>query len=285
MWTATVPPRAPTWSSTSPCRATDPPARHPRHPRLAPRSARSTTSIWPGRPPAGACPASRRSRCGCRAPCRLGPAPRSDECSRLPRSTHLTQDVNVRLYANAIFGTLGGGRNTSRSKEGDRMAVRRVRSASLAVLACLGILSSLLAVAPVGAAAAGPTVTPATGGRGVPVVPGFTAFDLATVGYQQSEVFLSGTAHAYAPAAPLGPDGKFSVAESAEAPYTTRAVVVRPIKKHRFNGTVVVEWLNVSGGADAGPDWILAHNQLVREGFAWVGISAQKVGVDALRSA
>jgi hypothetical protein len=29
---------------------------------------------------------------------------------------------------------------------------------------------------------------------------------------------------------------------------------------------------------------MLAHNQLVREGFAWVGVSAQKVGVDALKS-
>src|SRR5262245_53524397 len=118
------------------------------------------------------------------------------------------------------------------------MAVRRVRSASLAVLTCLGILSSLLAAEPAAAAAASPTVTPATGGRGLPVVPGFTAFDLATVGYQESEVFLSGTAHAYAPSAPLGADGRFRVAESAAAPYTTRAVVVRPTKKQRFNGTV-----------------------------------------------
>jgi Alpha/beta hydrolase domain len=161
---------------------------------------------------------------------------------------------------------------------------RRVRRAALAVTACLGLVAPMVGAEGAGAAAASPTVTPATGGRGVPVVPGFTAFDLAAVGYQQSEVFLSGTAHAYAPTAPLGPDGKFSVAESAAAPYTTRAVVVRPIQNYRFNGTVVVEWLNVSGGADAGPDWILAHNQLVREGFVWVGISAQKVGVDALRS-
>ena len=46
-----------------------------------------------------------------------------------------------------------------------------------------------------------------------------------------------------------------------------------------------MEWLNVSGGADAAPDWTLAHNQLVREGFVWVGVSAQRVGVDALKSA
>ncbi len=116
------------------------------------------------------------------------------------------------------------------------------------------------------------------------MVPGFTAFDPAVVGYEQSEVFLSGMASAYEPTAPLGTDGKYSVAATSTAPYTTRAVVMRPIDPDRFNGTVVVEWLNVSGGADAGPDWILAHNELVREGFAWVGVSAQKVGVDALKS-
>jgi len=135
-----------------------------------------------------------------------------------------------------------------------------------------------------GASAASPSVTRATGGGGVPVVPGFTSFAPAAVGYKQSEVFLSGTASAYAMTAPANNDGKYSAVATSTAPYTTRAVVMRPINPRRFNGTVVVEWLNVSGGADAGPDWILGHNELVREGFVWVGISAQKVGVDALKS-
>jgi hypothetical protein len=39
--------------------------------------------------------------------------------------------------------------------------------------------------------------------------------------------------------------------------------------------------LNVSGSRRARLD--AAHNELVREGFAWVGVSAQKVGVDALK--
>ena len=85
------------------------------------------------------------------------------------------------------------------------------------------------------------------------VISGFTSFDPDVIGYEQSEVVLSGTASAYEPSAPLGTDGKYSVAATSTAPYTTRAVVMRPIKPRRFNGTVVVEWLNVSGGADAGP--------------------------------
>ena len=159
-----------------------------------------------------------------------------------------------------------------------------VRGVTRAVAACVCSLTVMLGGASAGASAASPTVAPATGGGGLPVVPGFTAFDPAVVGYEQSEVFLSGTASAYQPAAPFGTDGKLSVAAASTAPFTTRAVTMRPVDPGRFNGTVVVEWLNVSGGVDAGPDWILAHNELVREGAVWVGASAQKVGVDALKS-
>jgi hypothetical protein len=48
----------------------------------------------------------------------------------------------------------------------------------------------------------------------------------------------------------------------------------------RFRGTAVVEWLNVSGGGDGSPDWFFLHRHLVREGAAWVGVSAQKAGID-----
>jgi hypothetical protein len=116
------------------------------------------------------------------------------------------------------------------------------------------------------------------------VVSGFSSFDPAVVGYRESEVVLSGTANAYTMPAPANNDGKVTASVASSAPYTTRAVVMRPVDPRRFNGTVIVEWLNVSGGADAGADWMLGHTELIREGFAWVGVSAQKVGVDALRS-
>ena len=58
----------------------------------------------------------------------------------------------------------------------------------------------------------------------------------------------------------------------------------RPADPRRFNGTVVVEWLNVTGGVDADPEWTEAHNELIRDGFAWVGVSAQAVGVNALKT-
>src|SRR5262249_46847246 len=61
--------------------------------------------------------------------------------------------------------------------------------------------------------------------------------------------------------------------------YTTRILVRRPAKRERFNGAVVVEWLNVSGGFDAAPDWTSTHTLLLRDGFAWIGVSAQYIGV------
>ena len=111
-----------------------------------------------------------------------------------------------------------------------------------------------------------------------------TSFNLSKVGYEKSQFFLSGTAHSYVPAQPLTSDGKWKITTGASASYKTRIAVYRPINPKRFNGTVVVEWLNVSGGTDDAPDWTLSHNELVRDGFAWVGVSAQQVGVDAAKS-
>lgn len=140
-------------------------------------------------------------------------------------------------------------------------------------------------VVPAASTAASPTVTgPVTGGTGAVVVQG-TSFDLSSVGYAQSEFFLSGNATSYTPTAPLGSDGIWSVAPASTAPYTTRVVVNRPVNPARFNGTVVVEWLNVSAGLDAAPEWLVSHSELIREGFAWVGISAQSTGVAATKAA
>lgn len=98
-----------------------------------------------------------------------------------------------------------------------------------------------------------------------------TNFGLSQVGYEASQFFLSGTAHSYVPATPLTSDGRWNVTTGASAPYTTRIAVYRPIDPTQFNGTVIVEWLNVSGGIDDSPDWTLSHNELIREGFAWGG--------------
>lgn len=126
------------------------------------------------------------------------------------------------------------------------------------------------------ATAGGATVRALEGGNG-PFVAG-TFFDLAAIGYEQSEHRL----HAPVRAFRRGPAG-LEVAEEAEV--VTRILVHRPADPAAFDGTVAVEWLNVSAGLDAAPVWLFAHRELVRRGSAWVGVSAQHVGIHGGSSA
>lgn len=111
-----------------------------------------------------------------------------------------------------------------------------------------------------------PTLTPLTGGNGIALTAARPGPDLAAVGWSEEEYAASGTARAADPA-------------HGEAPYTTRVVVRRP-PAASASGTLVVEWLNVSSGADAAPDWTYLAEELVRQGHAWAGVSAQRGGVE-----
>ncbi len=104
--------------------------------------------------------------------------------------------------------------------------------------------------------------------------------DLRAAGFVRQEWFLTGTASSYMLSGERGENGRWQASRGAQAPFKTRLVVYRPEDPARFNGTVVVEWLNVSGGLDACPDWLFLHRHLMREGAAWVGVSAQRVGID-----
>ncbi|WP_155772184.1 alpha/beta hydrolase domain-containing protein [Mycobacterium asiaticum] len=105
-------------------------------------------------------------------------------------------------------------------------------------------------------------------------------FDLGEAGYVAQEFFVSGTASSFAPDSEPGQDGRWSVTPKDTAEYTTRIVVLTPADPARFNGTALVEWLNVSGGIDAPAVWMMAHREVLRAGYAYVTVSAQKVGVD-----
>jgi hypothetical protein len=98
--------------------------------------------------------------------------------------------------------------------------------------------------------------------------------------YRQDEYLISGTATAYQSTGTWATDGQWSVTPAATAPYKTRMVVRRPADDAAFNGTVIVEWLNVTAGMDADPDFGFAHDELMREGYAYVVFSAQSVGVE-----
>lgn len=112
----------------------------------------------------------------------------------------------------------------------------------------------------------------------VPITAG--AFDLAALGYVEQEFRLDGTAESYRLAGERGLDGNWPVQPDELAPFTTRLLLRRPADAASFSGTVLVEWLNVSGGLDAAPDWMLAHTDLLRQGHAWAGVSAQRAGIE-----
>ena len=118
-----------------------------------------------------------------------------------------------------------------------------------------------------------------TGGDGM-FVADVIAVDLEEHGYVQAEYVAAGTATSYRSDGELPADGRFELVEDATAEYRTRAVVRRPADGADFNGTVVVEWMNVSGGLDANPDWAYAHEELLRGGYAWVGVSVQHIGIE-----
>ena len=76
-----------------------------------------------------------------------------------------------------------------------------------------------------------PTIEgPVTGGNGNPFV-ATTGFDLAEVGYQQAEYFISGTASGFTSAGPFTSDGRWKAARAGSAPYKTRILVYRPIDR------------------------------------------------------
>lgn len=116
--------------------------------------------------------------------------------------------------------------------------------------------------------------------KGSPWLLGTTLIPLKDFGYEQQEFFIKGKAHAYTSAGPLTEDGKWTVEPAEEADFKTRIVVYRPKDPAKFNGTVLIEWFNVSGGTEASSEWIMAHTELMRSGYAWVGVSAQQGGID-----
>lgn len=106
-----------------------------------------------------------------------------------------------------------------------------------------------------------------------------SAVDLRAHHYTEREYFVSGTAQAYHAKGTWGANGRWAVAPTTTAPYKTRILVRRPSDPKKFNGTVVVEWLNVSSNVDIDVDFGFESEELLRAGYAWVGVSAQAAGV------
>jgi len=118
---------------------------------------------------------------------------------------------------------------------------------------------------------------PLAGGGGINLV---TARSPELDAWIREEYTIDGDAMRYIAGGELTADGMWSLTEGESAPYRTRMVVVRPEDPTRFNGTVVVEWLNVSAGFDSPPEFAYLGDELIRSGTVWVGVSAQRIGIE-----
>ncbi len=111
------------------------------------------------------------------------------------------------------------------------------------------------------------------------------AEDIEAIGGLEEEYFFEGTATQFVLASGADEypkDGRWKVERAEQGSFRTRMLVVRPSDPSDFNGTVIVEWNNVSGGERFlnGP----GARELVKDGFAVIGVSAQSVGVEGSRN-
>jgi hypothetical protein len=118
------------------------------------------------------------------------------------------------------------------------------------------------------------------GGRGLNLLPSGPPRDLAAAGYVEEEWAACGTAMSYVAVGELVSDGFWHVEPDAAADFTTRVVVRRPVDPARFNGSVVVEWFNVTSGLDVAANWSFTGDEVLRCGYAYVGVSAQSMSVE-----
>jgi hypothetical protein len=93
-------------------------------------------------------------------------------------------------------------------------------------------------------------------------------------GYRVEEYQLSGVAGCYQQSTDH-PGARIEVEELGTAPYRTRLLVIRPADPTQFNHTVLLNWQNVSAGYES---WAPSDGELY-QGYAWVGVSAQEVGL------
>jgi hypothetical protein len=148
-----------------------------------------------------------------------------------------------------------------------KLSGRRVRREAAALVIFLSSIAELAF-----AAVPNPVVEGPIGGgvRGRPWQSSLV--DVEPYGYIEEEYFFQGVARS------LG-SGNVGAAATI-APYESRMIVRRPVDPDEFNGTVIVEWLNVTGAADLEVVWgWSAARNIMREGYVFVGVSAQLVGI------
>ncbi|MFT3929124.1 MAG: alpha/beta hydrolase domain-containing protein [Spongiibacteraceae bacterium] len=88
--------------------------------------------------------------------------------------------------------------------------------------------------------------------------------DLTKYGLEEKEFFFEGS--------------------TAVGTYKSRMIVRKPVNPRRFNGTVIVEWMNASSGNDIDVEFLSLLPLLAERGYAYVGVTSQQVTVNFLKA-
>jgi hypothetical protein len=110
---------------------------------------------------------------------------------------------------------------------------------------------------------------------------GSVADEVVKVGGVEEEFIFEGVATQFGLAggsSEYPAHGHWDAEPMNEQQFRSRFVLLRPADPTRFNGIVIAEWNNVSGGQDRFIGSLLA-SQLIHDGFAVAGVTTQYVGV------
>ncbi|MEO8137987.1 MAG: alpha/beta hydrolase domain-containing protein [Betaproteobacteria bacterium] len=129
-----------------------------------------------------------------------------------------------------------------------------------------------------------PTVAPGDPAHDYP----FLSTNLFPVGsgYIEQEFSVQGNATRYSTTCavvvcPVSASNDPVTVVSTGHAYKIRMVVRRPSDPAKYNGRVIVEWFNVTGQFELDVQWYRASEHFIREGFAYVGVGPQRVGIHA----
>ncbi len=115
-----------------------------------------------------------------------------------------------------------------------------------------------------------------------------TDIDLSKYGYVEEEYFIDGNALRYDTTGAVDLDATRIESGGPNSdgtyPFKTRMVVRRPANPADANGTVVAEWYNVTAFRDIEWNWFGDPEFMLKNGYTFVGVSAQDVGIVGLKA-
>lgn len=95
--------------------------------------------------------------------------------------------------------------------------------------------------------------------------------NLSSVGYQEREYYMHGTANVY-----YSTDEKGSVdIQTKDAPYVNRIIVRAPKDYKTASGNVVIEIINPTSFMEIDRMWILGHKEFIRNKDIYIGITSK----------